>query len=70
VRRKATNYSQEDNFILELYHQDLLPGNILGEDRSTTEPERCKECLSLAPLVISFGIELGKAVTASLLIIE
>lgn len=70
MRRRATNYSQEDNFILGLYHQDLLPGNVLGADRSTIEPEQCRECLRLALLVISLGIDLGKVVIESLLIIE
>lgn len=70
MRRRATNYSQEDNFILELYNRDLLPGNVLGEDRSTIEPERRRECLCLALLMISLGIDLGKLVIESLLIIE
>lgn len=42
VRRRGTNYIQEDNFILKFCHQDLLPGDILGEDRSTAEPEQCQ----------------------------
>lgn len=52
------------------YYQDLLPGNVLSEDRSTVEPERCRECLCLAVLVISLGTDLSKAVIEYLLIIE